>query len=154
MGRYNYRLTSVRVEDASGTSYTLEPTDGDFSGGGENDSNREKVAVRNRGSFDCLVEGDDITQELSMTVQMENETLTDAAAARITDWFKKQNFFSSLVSVDSVVWAFKVIVTYNDGTTSTTKTYPYCTGMIAPSEGNPTNTFALSFTSYQKPTEA
>ena len=154
MGRYNYRLTSVRVEDAAGTSYTLEPTDGDFSAGAENDNNREKQAVRNRGAFDCLVPGDDIVQELSMTIQMKNEVLTSAAAARITDWFKKQGFFSSLTSVDPQEWAFKVIVTYNDGTTSTTKTYPYCTGMISLSEGNPSNTFSLSFTNYQQPTEA
>lgn len=154
MARYTYRLTSVRLEDASGTGFTLSPTDGDFSAGAENDSNRERARVLDRGAFDGIVEGDDLEQELSITLQMRNETLTSAAAARVTDFIKRQNFFSSLVSVDDTVWAFKCIVTFNDGTTSTTKTYPHCTGTISLSEGNPVNTFSISLTNYEAPEEA
>lgn len=154
MGRYNYRLTSVRFEDANGLGLTATPTDGDFSGGEENDSNTEKVAVRNRGDFDCLVETDSLEQEMSMTLQMQNQTLTSTVAARIQDFFRREGTFAAAVSVDDVVWAFKTIVTFNDGSVSTTKTYPHCQGKIAFSEGNPVNTFSLTLTNYEKPTNA
>lgn len=154
MSRYTYRLTSVRLEDAAGTGLTLTPTDGDYTGGAENDNNREKIGVKNRGAHDGLVSGDDMEQEVSLTLQMKNEALTSAAEARVTDFIKKQNFFSGLVSVDDCEWAFKLIVTFNDGTTSTTKTYPKVTGTIATAEGNPTNTFSLAFTNYLAPVDA
>lgn len=156
MGRYNSRITAVVFKDGAGTpaSLTITPSDGDFSSGAENDSNVEKVAVQNRGQFDCLVETTDIEQELSMTLHMKNEELTHATLGRVTDWVKKTGSFSGLTSVDPNVWAWIVEVTMNDGTTSTTKTFPYVAGMIAMSEGFPQNTFSLSMTNYQQPTEA
>lgn len=154
MSRYNYRLTSVRVEDANGLGMTLTPTTGDFSGPAENDNNREKARVLDRGSFDGLVEVDDMQGDISMTLGMRNEALTHASAARVTDFFKKQGSFAAAVSVDPCVWAFKVIVTLDDGTTSTTKTYPYCTGTVSPAQGNPENTFSLAITSFKQPIDA
>lgn len=154
MARYTNRLTSVRVEDADGLGITLTPTDGDFSGGAENDTNAEKLPVMNRGAHDGLVKGVDMTQELSITLQMRNEALTSLAEARVSDFFKKAGVFAAANSVDDDQWAFKCILTFDDGTTSTTKTYPKCTGTIALSEGLPANTFAIAMTNYLPPTDA
>ncbi len=156
MSRWTRRLTSIRLEDNNGLGLTLTPMDGDFSGGDENDSNRDKTRVLNRQAFDGYVEGDDMEQELSCTLQMKNEALTHASQARVNDFIKKQGSFASAVSVDTggIVWAFKVIVTLDDGTTSTTKTYPQCTGKIAWSEGDPAHTFGLSFVNNGAPVDA
>lgn len=155
MSRYNYRLTYLRVEDANGLGIDLVPTVGDFSGPPENDNNAEKARVLDRGEYDGLVEVDDMQGEISCTMGMRNQALTSAVAARVSDFFKRAGTFASAVSVNSErVWAFKTIATFDDGTTSTTKTYPVCTGTISPAAGNPENTFSIAITTYVQPEDA
>lgn len=152
-GRKTPRMASVRLEDANGLGMTIAPREGDFSGGDENDNNLTKVAVADRGDFDCLVDGESMQQSLSFTAHMKDEALTHATLARLTDFIKRQGSFASAVSVDSGgVWAFKVIVTWTGVATS--KTYPYCSGAVAWSEGTPQNTLGCSFTNYQQPIDA
>lgn len=156
MSRWTRRLTSIRLEDNNGLGLTLEPMEGDFTGGDETDNNRDKTRVLNRQAFDGYVEGDDMEQEMSCTIAMRNISLTHASAARVLDFIKKQGSFASAVSVDTggIVWAFKLIVTLNDGTTSTTKSYPNVVGKINWSEGDPGHSFGLSFTNNGQPVDA
>lgn len=151
-GRWTKRLISVRLEDAAGTGMTVTPSDGDFSGGEENAENAEHVATYDRDQHDDFVLGRDLVQELSMTAHMKNEALTSAAAARLEDFIKKRNFFSGLVSVSDTIWAFKTIVTYSDGTTTSTKTYPKCEGSISWAEGEPHAKFTLTLRNHTNPT--
>lgn len=156
MGRYNYRLGSFRLEDANGLGLTVRPTAGDLSIGAENDSNIEKTRVLDRGSFDDLVETDDLVQDISITAAMENVTLTHATEARLSDFIRKQGSFKNAVTLSSNprIWAFKAIATFSDGTTSTTKTFPFCKGTIALSEGNPENTFSIALQNFVKSIDA
>jgi hypothetical protein len=153
-GRWTKRLISVRLEDAAGTGLTVSPMDGDFSGGEENAENAEHVPTYDRDAHDDFVLGRDLVQEISFTVQMKNETITSAVAARIEDFLKKRNFFSALVSVSSTVWAFRCKVTYSDGSTTTTKTYGKCEGTISWAEGEPSAKFTVSLKNHTNPTVA
>lgn len=154
MARFTRRLTTVRFVDDAGTTLVLSPTEGDFSHGPTNDANAEKVAVYDRDQHDGFVLGQDLVQDWSITLQMKNEELTSAAAARIEDWIHRRNFFSSLQSVDDTVWAWKIEVVYNDGTTSTTRTLPKVIGDSAQSHGSPSNTVSLSGTNHGAITDA
>jgi hypothetical protein len=100
------------------------------------------------------VKGQDAVQEGAITVQMRNQSLTSAVAARINDFVSKRNFFSGLQSVDPLCWAFKIILTFNDGTTTTTRTLPYCAATIQFAEGRPAHTFAINYRCFQTPTDA
>ena len=157
MARYTRRLTSVAFEDNTAMtplSFTVSPTEGDLSIGEWNSEFAEHQPVYDRDVHDGFTLGQDIVQECSITVQMENQALTDAMAARVLDWLMKTGSFSSAVSIDSTIWAWKTICTFNDGTTSTTITLPKCEGGISLTEGQPSNTFAITFRNHLKPTIA
>lgn len=153
-GRWTKRLISVRLEDAAGVGFTVSPMDGDFSGGEENAENAEHVATYDRDQHDDFVLGRDLVQEISFTVQMKNETLTSAAAARTEDFLKKRNFFSGLTSVSDTIWAFRCKVTYSDGSATSTKTYGKCEGTISWAEGEPSAKFTVSLKNHTNPTVA
>lgn len=146
MSRYTPRLTTVRFEDNVGTGMTIGPGEGDFTHGATNAENAEIAPVYDRDAFDGRVKGQDLAQEGSITVQMRNQALTSAVAARLNDFLLKRNFFSGLQSVDPTVWAFKIILTFNDGTTTTTRTLPNCVATIQFAEGRPAHTFAINYT--------
>jgi hypothetical protein len=152
--RYTRRLTSVRFEDANGLGMTVEPTEGDFTLGEMNAENVEHLKVMNRDQHDGFVKGADLVQEFSITVQMKNEALTHAVNARIIDFLQKRGSFSAAVSMDSTIWAWKTILTFNDGTTSTTRTLPLCEGGHTLTEGMPSNTFQITGRNHSAPTDA
>ena len=154
MSRYTRRLTSVRFEDSVGLGLTIEPTDGDLSLGETNAEFAEHQPVYNRDVHDGFTLGQDQVQACSITVQMKNETLTHATLARIEDFVKKRGSFASASSIDATIWAWKAIVTFNDGTTSTTRTLPKCEGGSALTEGQPANTIAINFNNHQIPVDA
>lgn len=156
MSRYTPRLTSVRFEDNAGLGMTIGPGEGDFSHGAMNAENAEIVPVYDRDSFDGLVEGQDLVQEGSITVQMRNEALTSGVAARVTDFIKKRGLFAAAATVSDNprVWAHKIILTFNDGSTLTTRTLPHVKSDIAFAEGRPAHTFTISYRNFQNPTDA
>ena len=131
--RYTSRLISVKFQDATSPTpleMVVGPGPGDFSLGDTNADNAERIRVLDRGQFDGYVLGDDLEQEVSITIGVKNETLTSGAADRIRDFIMKTGNFASATSVDPTVWAFKCIVTLDDGTTSTTMTLPLVQGSV------------------------
>jgi len=146
MARWTSRLTTVRFEDALGAGLTIGPGAGDLSVGEENAENAEHIRKLDRGVFDGFVVGDDLEQEVSITVELENQSLTDAVADRVKDFLMKRNKYSGATSVDPTVWAYKVIVTLDDGVTTATKTLPYVRGGSVFSEAKEGHTLAYSGT--------
>lgn len=144
MARWTSRLTSVRVQDSLGAGMDLGPGPGDLSIGAENAENAEHIKKLDRGQHDGFVLGDDLVQDVSITVELKNETLTEAAIARITDFFKRQGSFAAASSVDSTIWAFEMIVTMTDGVTTTTKTLPIVEGEASFAEAKEGHTFSFS----------
>jgi len=122
--RYTSKHTTVTFEDNAGNTITAGPGPGDLSVSGIEADNAAAISVKNRGAHDGWVEGDDLEQDWTLTLGLVNQSISSASAARIMDWIRRANYYDpttgtvKLQSVDSAVWAFKVIVTMNDGTTS------------------------------------
>lgn len=154
MSRFSRRITSVRFEDAAGLGMPVGPGEGNLTMSEVNAEFAEHQPVYDRDQHDGFTLGQDQVQECTITVQQKNETLTEAALARINDFILKRGLFAAAVSVDPTIWAWKTIVTYNDGTTSTTRTLPKCEGGIASTEGQPANTFEISFRNHLAPVDA
>jgi hypothetical protein len=144
MSRYTRRLTSLRFEDAAGLGIDITPYDGDFSSGEGNAENAEHVPVMDRDQHDGFVLGADLVQDLSVTVHMLNQSLTHATNARILDFMHKRGSFASATSVDPTIWCWKAIATFNDGTTTATRTWPKCEGGAAIAVGAPHNTITIT----------
>jgi hypothetical protein len=123
---------------------TVGPGTGDLSIGGENAENVEHIKKLDRGVHDGFVLGDDLVQDVSITVELRNESLTEAAINRLNDFFKKKGNFAAASSVDPTIWAFVVIVTMDDGVTTTTKTLPVVEGELAFAEAKEGHTLAIS----------
>lgn len=148
MARMSSRNTTVRFEDNLGAGLTVGPGPGDFSHGATNAENTEKVRVMDRGRFDGHVEGEDLEQEWSITTQLRNEAQTDAVAARLQDFLRREGSFAGLESVSSNpdVWAFQVIVTMTVGGVTATRTLPHCLADHAFAEALEGNTLSVSGT--------
>lgn len=154
MARYTRRLTSVRFQDANGLGIDLDAHDGDVSIGEANAENAEHVKVMDRDRHDGFVLGADLVQDCSITVHQKNQSLTSAVSARIEDFLKKRGLFAAAVSVDPTIWAWETILTFDDGTTSTTRTLPICEGGSSLQVGAPHNTIAISFRNHGAPVDA
>ena len=147
MARYNARLTTVKFQDADASNeITVGPGEGDFSIGATVSGNKERVRLLNRGAFDGFIETDDLEQDFSITIAVERQSLTDGTAARIYDFVHKSGSFASATSTSSDIWAWKILVTMTDGTTTSTMTLPVCQGSISFSEGKDFHTFSISGT--------
>ena len=151
MARYTSRHVTVRFEDSAALGMTIGPGPGALSLSEVNANNREVIRVLNRGNHDGFVVGDDIVQDCSITVAMTNAELTSGSVASVSDFLRKTGTFAAAASMDSTVWAFKCIVTLNDGTTTSTITLPLCEGGVAVSEGKEGNTLSISFRNYSAP---
>ena len=155
MARFTRRLTSVVFRDGTAMtplSFTVSPTEGDLSLGAVNAEFAEHQPVYDRDVHDGFTLGQDQVQECSITLQMENQSFTDAMAARILDWILKTGSFSAAVSKDDTIWAWETLVTCTDGTNTGTITLPKCEGGFSVTEGQPANTIALTFRNHQQPT--
>lgn len=152
--RFTRRLTSVRFEDALGLGMTVGPGEGNFSMGPSNKENAEHIKVFDRDQHDGFVLGQDQVQEFSITVQLKNQTLTSAVAARILDFIHKRGIFSGCTSMDDTIWAWKTIVTMTDAAGNIgTRTLSLCEGAEAFAEGSPSNTIAISGNSHSAPVD-
>lgn len=153
--RYTSKNTTVQIQDSTGTyDVTVGPGAGDFSFDPIEEDNSEAIAVMDRGVFDGFVEGDDLVQNWSISIQLRAQELTHAAQDRILDAVRKTGLWASATTVDpgNSKWAFKLIVTMNDGSTTSVITLPCCRGKAAFSEGKEGHTLSLSGTNHQAPT--
>jgi len=147
MARFTSRLTTVKFLDGGSPAeeIVVGPGPGDLSIGETNADNAERIRVLDRGTFDGFVVGDDLEQDVSITIEVENQTLTDSAD-RIRDFVMKTGAFSGATSVNSTVWAFRVQVTMTDGTNTATITLPVVQGGVDFSEAKEGSTMSFSGT--------
>jgi hypothetical protein len=155
--RYTRRLTSVRFEGANASGMTIGPGEGNLTMSGLNAENAEHQPVYDRDLHDGFTLGRVRIQEGSITVEQKNEAITHATSARVNDFVMHTGSFAigaaaAATSMDDTIWCWKMIVTYNDGTTTSTETYPKCEGEIARQEGQPSNTFAITIRNHVVPT--
>ena len=148
MARFTSRLTTVKFLDGGSPAeeIVVGPGPGDLSIGETNADNAERIRVLDRGTFDGFVVGDDLEQDVSLTIEIENQTLTDGAADRIRDFVMKTGAFASATSVNSTVWAFRVQVTMTDGTNTAVITLPVVQGGDDFSEAKEGSTMSFSGT--------
>ena len=148
MARFTSRLTTVKFLDGGSPAeeIVVGPGPGDLSIGETNADNAERIRVLDRGTFDGFVVGDDLEQAVSLTIEIENQTLTDGAADRIRDFVMKTGAFASATSVNSTVWAFRVQVTMTDGTNTAVITLPVVQGGVDFSEAKEGSTMSFSGT--------
>lgn len=147
MARFTSRLTTVKFLDGGSPAeeIVVGPGPGDLSIGETNADNAERIRVLDRGQYDGFVVGDDLEQDVSITIEVENQTLTDSAD-RIRDFVMKTGAFASATSVDSTIWAFRVQVTMTDGTNTATITLPVVQGGVDFSEAKEGSTMSFSGT--------
>ena len=146
--RYTSRLITVKFQDGDSpvNEIVAGPGPGDLTIGDTNAENAERIRVLDRGTFDGYVLGDDLEQEVSITLGVKNEALTDGSSARIRDFIMKTGSFASNVSTDPTIYAIKVLVTLDDGTTSTTMTLPVVQGSVNFTEAKEGATMVFSGT--------
>tara|TARA_R100000655_G_scaffold35296_2_gene68711 strand:- start:1852 stop:2319 length:468 start_codon:yes stop_codon:yes gene_type:complete len=147
MGRYNSRNTVVTLSDSDGSNTaTLGPGEGNLTISDSNNGNTEKIRVMNRGVFDGFVVGDDLQQDWSITIQVENQSVTSGVAERVWDMIHKSGSKASANSTSADIWAFKLIATMDDGTTTSTITLPVCQAAMSFAEGKESHSFTISGT--------
>ena len=151
MGRFSSRSTTVRMEGAAGVGMLIGPGPGDFSHGETNSENAERIRAMDRNRFDCLVIGDDLEQDFSVTVHLRNESTTSATLQRALDFVMRTGVFASggITPVQSVdlnpdAWAWVTIITMLLGATTATFRLPHCNGGYAFSEAKETNSVTIT----------
>lgn len=156
MARFTSKQTTVEILDSAGTTYAVVagPGPGDLTIEPFEEDNAEAIATMDRGVFDGFVEGPDLQQTFSITVELEAQTLTNAGADRILDAVRKTGLWASATTVDpaGTMWAFKLKVTMTKGGTSATITLPCCRGRASFSEDAAGHKLTISGTNYQAPT--
>jgi len=151
--RYTRRLTTIRFEGANGSGLTVAASPRDLTQGDTNAENAEHIKVMDGGQHDGFVLGDDLVQAMTITIEEKNEAQTHATAARIRDFLQHTGSFAigganEATSVDDTIWAWKTITTHNDGTTTSTKTYPVCEGAHSFNVLKESNTIVVSFNNH------
>lgn len=152
--RYTSRQLSVVFKDGAGTpnTMTVGPGQGTFALGAMRQGNADVVRVLDRGQHSGFVVTDDLAQDWSIEIELLNQSLVHAAQKRIVDWMQKSNFFSTNTSLDTTIWAWAIVVTMNDGTTTSTITLPLCDGTWDFSEAKEGNKIKLAGKNYTQPT--
>lgn len=146
--RYTSRQTTVRFEDSASTGLTVGPGKGTLTVGEQRQGNAAVQKTRNRGAHDGFVVTEDLVQECSIEIELVNQAMTSAVAARIFDFIRKTNFYSALVSLDPTIWAWRTVVTMNDGTTTSTMTLPLCEGAFTVAEDPAGHTVGITFNNH------
>jgi len=149
MARWTSQNTTIRIEGAAGVGLTVGPGAGDFNVDGLEAGHKERVQKMDRGTHDGWVETNDKTNAWSINVELRNETLTSAAAARLMDLLLGTGIYAPagltpVTSTSSCTYALKLIATMNDGTTTTTLTLPEIVSGQAFAEGPEGHTLAIS----------
>jgi hypothetical protein len=150
--RYTARQTTVRFEDNAAAGLTIGPGEGNFTISNLRSSNREVVAKYNRGAHDGFVTTQDLVQECSISIELENQTITDATHARVLDFVRKTGSFAAATSEDATIWAWKTKITMTDSATTSIIELPLCEGAFDFAEAAEGNTITISFRCHGAPT--
>lgn len=153
MSRFTHRHVSLTLEDGTGTplTFAVGPGPGDMSVSEVNASNKEVIRVLNRGAHDGFVDGDDMVQDVSISIAMPSAALTSGSVGTAMDFFRKQGTYAAGVSLDATIWAFKAKVVISDGTTTANIEYPLCEGALSWAEAKEGNTISIGFRNYVTP---
>lgn len=149
MARWASRQLTITLEDANGQQITAGPGPGDLNIPGLTPENRERVRALDRGAFDGHFLGTDSEQEVSFTLELEDQTLSHATNARILDFIlNARKGATALVSVNpnTDVWAFKLTATMTKGATTTTVMCPCVIPTLDFAEAGADAPVGLSFT--------
>lgn len=148
MARWASRQLTITLEDANGEQITAGPGPGDLNITAMTPENRERVRALDRGAFDGHFLGTDSEQEVSLTLELEDQTLSHATNARLLDFIlNARKGATALVSVNpnTDVWAFKLTATFTKGATSTTILCPCVIPTLDFGEGGADAPATLSF---------
>ena len=152
VSRFHAKVGTLRMEYASGEGFTFRPTEGNITITNMNADNFEDIQVRNRGEHDGHVEGPDLVQDVSFTLEMPREDFTSALIGTISDFFLKTGTFVAAASVDPVIkGSWILIASWSAGAKSGEITLPEVTGTHDVSEGAETNTIAFSGRNFKPP---
>ena len=124
MARFSSRHIVLTMLDNAGHSMVLGPGAGDFQVDGIEEGNSEAIEARDRHQHDGLFYGAELTQAWSASVELRNQVITSAALQRVKDFIAKTGLCATYTSVDTSVWAFKLVVTMTDGGVTTSITLP------------------------------
>lgn len=149
--RYTARQTTVRFEDSAALGLTIGPGEGNLTLSTVRNGNAEVVAKYNRGAHDGFVTTQDLVQDCSISIELENQTITDASNARVLDFMRKDGLYAAAASVDPTIWAWKTIITMNDGAVTSTITLPLCEGTFDFGEAAEGQTVSISFRNHVTP---
>ena len=149
--RYTARQTTVRFEDGAAAGLTIGPGEGNLTISNIREGNQEVVAKYNRGAHDGFVKTQDLVQDCSISIELENQTITDGSNARVLDFMRKAGTYASATSLDSTICAWKTIITMTDGATTSTITLPVCEGSFDFGEAAEGNTISVSFRCHGAP---
>ena len=149
--RWTVRQAVVTGKYKDGTSITWGPGEGTLTIGGMNAENAEQTPVLDRGGFDGFVKGPDLVQDVSIELTLINETLTDPALKRITDFYLHTGSFAAAPSVDDTVTAWTVDIQFTDGTTSSNILLPVVRGEFSFGEDAAGDTLSFSGTNHRAP---
>ena len=153
--RWHAKTTKVtaRYRQPGGASITLDPTDGDTSVGPMNAANEETIKVLNRTSHDGFVEGPDLVQDVSITLKLKREELTDLVKKTVSDFFRHKGAFAAEVGVDDTIdgsWEF--LIDFDDGAGLTGQMLlPMVEGEITFAEGAESHTWSFSGRNHLEP---
>lgn len=146
MSFFTKRHVTVRCEDLVGVGIELGPGPGDSSLGETNSENTETNSVLNRGSHDCATSGDDLQQDFSITINVQQTT----ALPDFEDFIMRTGTFSTLQTFngDDSVWLCRMIVTETFGGRTREQTCEKVKLRKSWAEGTETNTIPVTGTIY------
>lgn len=157
MSLFHSKVTGAVLEDNAGVTLDLRPTDGDVSiSNWMLYGNAETMESRHRGTHDGLFEGDDVVQEVTLNLRLPSQSVTHATSARLWDWIRSgRKGVTTLTSVETSgadVKAWKLRLSFNDGTNSGSILLPKIVLKGDFAEGKDGHTIAMSGTNYVAPT--
>lgn len=116
MARFTSKHMTVYLLDLAGLSMELGPGPGDLSISNLMEGNREAITVRDRGANDGSVYGDEVEQEMSLTLAFRNQSLVSSTAERVLNALLKKGTFASAQTADAggQVYRLRVRVRFQD----------------------------------------
>lgn len=101
MARFTSKHMTVFWVDQSGVlSVEAGPTPGDLSIGNLAENNREVAVARDRGTIEGSVYTGELEQDVSLTLELRNQSLVSSTEHRLSNALLKKGSFSGAVTTD------------------------------------------------------